>query len=96
MNCIFWACLYLSGGIADAGHHATAPVGSYYAFDINDVRNPYGIAEIGWSNSYGRWNFEIAARHISSLAVDVNYGDFKHQFGMNTAEVRVRWFPFRR
>jgi hypothetical protein len=95
MTCVFLACLYLSVGTADMIHHGTPPAGYYSTVDINDIQNPYGIAEVGWSRAFGKWDIEAAARHISSLAIDAHYGDFNHQYGQNTLEVRVRWFPFR-
>jgi hypothetical protein len=95
VSCIFWACLYLSAGLADMAVHPSSPPGSYLIYDINQVRSPYGVAELGWSRALGKWDFEAAARHMSSLAVDAHYGDFSHQYGINTFEVRARWFPFR-
>ena len=94
MGC-WLACLYLSGGLAVMGsHHADVP-GQYWLYDYNRVENPFGVAEIGWSRQLGRWDFEIAARHISSIAVDIHAGGFQDQYGTNTFEARLRWYPWR-
>jgi|HubBroStandDraft_3_1064219.scaffolds.fasta_scaffold1164203_2 hypothetical protein len=87
-------CLYLSAGLAAADH---LPVNAEHA-EYADVRtppaNPYGILEAGWMASRGRWDLELAARHFSSPTIDMTYGP-RYQRGMDTAEIRVKWFPFR-
>lgn len=96
MSCLL-TCFYIALGLADIPDKPpTLPVGDYYRFNINDVRNPYGTAEIGWSVNRGKWDFELAARHMSSLAIDYEYGDFHHQYGINTVEARVRWYPWKK
>lgn len=94
--CNFLACLYLSAGAAVMQGHPTLPPDTYYRYDINDVRNPYGIAEIGYAQTLGRWSFEVAARHQSSLGVDYACHCFNEQRGSNQIEVRVRLYPFAR
>jgi hypothetical protein len=89
------AGLYLQAGIADMSGHTPPPVGAVRPFNINIVENPYGVAEVGWSVSRGKLDFEVAARHMSSLSIDYRYGDFHHQYGTNTFEARVRWYPWR-
>lgn len=73
--------------------HPATPPGEYWYYDINDIVNPYGIAEIGWSAERGKFTFELAARHISSLGVDFTANEMN--MGQNTIETRVRWFPWR-
>lgn len=81
-------CLYLQLGLATmAGHRNPPPPSMWWAYDINQVVNPYGSLEIGWDYPLRKdLHVELALHHISSLPVN--------DFGTNTAEVRVRWYPF--
>jgi hypothetical protein len=78
-------CLYLSAGMAYMLPHPSDPMG-YWLRDINQIVNPYGTLEIGWHKDFGQFALEMAARHASSMpAAD---------FGQNTLEFRVRFYPF--
>ena len=94
MSCLL-ACLYLAGGLAYMLPHGPAnPPFQYLLFDVNDIENPYGSFELGWSAKLARSvAVEVAARHLSSLAVDTRYG-FGEQWGQNTVELRLRWYPW--
>jgi hypothetical protein len=94
MSCLL-TCFYLQLGLAAMGTHPAAPGQTFWLYDINRVENPYGTAELGWSIPYGKWSFELAARHVSSIAVDIHARSFDAQWGTNTVEVRVRWQPWR-
>ena len=90
MNAIL-AALYLQGGLALAPGAAYSPPGYFDPYDINQVRNPYGTAALGFDHDAGRWHFELQAHHMSSLAVDAAHG---HQTGINALEFNVRLHPF--
>ncbi len=60
---------------------------TYWLYDENEVRNPYGIVELGFEHNYGRWNVSLAGRHISSLTTAKDHGT-------NTIEFNVRVHPF--
>lgn len=95
MMCLI-TCLYLSLGAASMAHPGDAPDAGYWYHDISRPVNPYGTAELGWSVPIlANLELEVAARHMSSLGIDWRYGDFNHQFGTNTGEIRLRWYPFR-
>jgi len=82
-------CLYLATGLSYMAHTPSPmPYGSHWwYYDITHVRDPYGVVEGGYSRSFGRFALEFAARHESSIpAAD---------FGQNTLEMRIRWYPWR-
>lgn len=81
-------CLFIQGGFAGMMQPFHAPPGRYWTFDINRVENPYGIVELGYSRPIGkRWDFQFDLRHDSSIPANDQ--------GQNTAEVALRWYPFR-
>lgn len=83
------AALYLQVGLA-ADHSVSPPTGrySYWAYDLNVVRNPYGIAEVGIETDPSRsLQLQLALRHVSSLPA--------RDHGINSMEVRLKWKPFR-
>lgn len=82
-------CLYVQLGTAFmAGNPLPPPGVAFWEYDINDVVNPYGTAEIGIDYPVSqKFEFEAALRHISSLPAK--------DFGVNSAEIRIRWYPFR-
>ena len=70
--------------------HTPAPQGyghTYWLYDITSVHEPYGVLEGGYSRSFGRFTLEFAGRHESSIPVA--------DFGQNSLEIRVKWFPWR-
>lgn len=89
MEC-FITCLYLGLGMAYAKQAATPPCPPPrcgWVHDITEVKNPFGVVELGWSVESGKWTTDIALRHESSMA----YG---HDRGFNSAEIRVRFKPW--
>lgn len=90
-------CVYLSVGSAWMAHNPPAPPGEYWLHNINQVENPYGIAEAGWEYPLtDGLSITVAVRHLSSLGIDWDSSCFCRQYGINTAEMRMRWFPFRK
>ena len=84
----FLAGIYLSLGMAYAEHlPPPKPPDIGWLWDVTDRRNPYGILEVGYTHDWGKVSVDIAGRHESSIAVK--------DHGFNSAEVRVRWRPFR-
>ena len=82
-------CVYLQGGIATMQGMNAPPPGIYWAYDINHVVNPYGTLEAGYELPLNdRFSIKFDLRHISSLPA--------RDHGQNTAEIALRWFPFRR
>jgi len=80
-------CLYVQLGMAGM---LPTPPSSHYAYwlgDINHVVNPYGTVEIGYDRSFGNFGITFDVRHISSLPAK--------DHGENTAEIGLRWYPFR-
>lgn len=83
-------CLYLAGGIAYLDHTpAPGPYHwRYWRYDVTQVNDPYGVAELGYAKEWGRkLLLELAARHESSIPVN--------DFGQNSLEFRVRFYPWR-
>jgi len=82
-------CLYLSAGLSYMAHTpAPEPYGAHYwLYDVSQVRDPYGVAEIGYHRDYGHFALELASRHDSSIPA--------RDFGQNSLEVRLRWYPGR-
>lgn len=82
------ACLYLQLGIAAMQPHPVIP-NHYWEWDINQVVNPYGTIEAGCDIPLPKHlHLEFAVHHISSIPVN--------DFGANTAEIRLRWYPWGR
>jgi hypothetical protein len=90
-------CLYIALGSA---YMLPNPTPQSYGFefwryDRTQIANPYGVIELGFEYPVTHsLELEIAGRHISSLGVDWHYG-WDEQWGENTAELRLRWYPFR-
>lgn len=82
-------CLYVQLGLAGMQPHPRPPPpDTFWKWDITQVVNPYGTVEIGLDEALNRrLDLEIALRHISSIPVN--------DFGSNTAEIRLRYYPFR-
>ena len=68
-------------------HRLPPPPLNYWAYDITEVRNPYGAIEAGWAVPFRSGEVIVQARHMSSIGVN--------DFGMNSLEVAVRWRPFK-
>lgn len=103
MACFSWSGLFLDSSIQvqDAG------IAYNYTFETWELRgqqwentrredifsdtsqNPYGSVAIGYVVDFPTAQLSLEARHTSSLALE----DDK---GINSLQLRLRWFPFRR
>lgn len=79
-------CLYLSTGLSYMFQNPYPSAFAYWRYDIAQVKNPYGVLEVGWHKDFGPIALEFAGRHESSIPVN--------DFGQNTLELRLRWYPF--
>lgn len=81
-------CLYVQLGMAGM---LPTPPSSHYAYwlgDINHVVNPYGTVEVGYERPLWKGlSLDVGVRHVSSLPTK--------DHGQNTAEIGLRWYPFR-
>ncbi len=83
--------LYLGGGVsAHAATQSATKCGyTYWLYDENRTRNPYGIAAIGYDVvDTKRWHAAVEIRHESSL-------DTTRDRGVNELSFNVTWHPFR-
>lgn len=58
-----------------------------HRYDINEVRNPYGSAAIGYDYAWRSLRVDFQLRHESSIATGKDRGT-------NAARLTVRWYLF--
>jgi hypothetical protein len=82
------AGLYFALGGAYMLPHPALSSGKLWLYDINEIRNPYGVVSVGWTSpEERRWAFTVELRHESSIPGGDN--------GTNTIEARLTWRPFK-
>ena len=85
----FLAGLYISLGAAWIAPPPDPGCGTcWWYYDITRPSNPYASVELGWSHEWRKVSLDIAARHESSPETGLDHG-------INSAELRVRWYPWR-
>lgn len=83
------AGIYLSLGAAYLDTPPAPPCPAcYWYYDINRVRNPFGVAELGYTHDWDNTSVDLAIRHESSVATSKDHG-------MNSVELRFKWRPFK-
>jgi len=104
--CFSWANLYIDGGLSYQDRGDTHVVSNLEQFErrlpngviesgtemvtrVYDVRyNPYGRLALGYQLDFGSLVLSIEGAHRSSLKSDDDRG-------INSVQLRARWFPFR-
>lgn len=85
----FLAGLHLTLGTAYLAQTPSPPCPQcWWWYDATRIKNPYGIAEIGWKREWDQASIDVVLRHESSVATTLDHG-------MNSVEVRASWYPFR-
>jgi hypothetical protein len=59
---------------------------TYWLYDINRVRNPYGALAVGYNWRWDRIDIDIEVRHQSSIAAA--------DHGEDSIGLKLRWYPF--
>src|SRR5690349_3006567 len=99
-TCFSFANLYIDGGFLvqnreDSYVRKSLEIGTIngqkiYSDEIADAaRNPYGRLSLGYAIDLNAWTFGLEAAHVSSVRAGWDRG-------VNSFEVRARWYPFRR
>jgi hypothetical protein len=104
--CFNWSNLYIDGGLSyqDVGvtvvqqhwvenyiyisDFAPAHTSRYSESARSPAENPYGRIALGYQIDFRHVSWSIEIQHISSLATD-------RDRGVNSVQLRARWFPFR-
>jgi hypothetical protein len=98
--CLSFSNLYVDGGVAilDRKDMQIRPVGTVlditgrtlYDVAIADTaRNPYGRFSLGYVMDMDHLVLTLEGSHLSSIAAP-------RDRGINSLEMRLRWYPFRR